>query len=111
MAAPGQAHSSHVEEANYTLCGPFSSYGRNPNVNRQTELDARAAYHSAIMWDITDNPAYATKAKQILNGYSGTLARGLLHAVRQPPGLGINLLLWCGVDHVSQSKSGSRKAL
>ena len=60
-------------QADYTLYGPFTTYGRNPDVNRQTELDACAAYNNAIMWYITGNQAHASKAKQILDGYSGTL--------------------------------------
>ena len=62
-------------QATYPLYGPFTSYGRAPNVNLPTTLDARGAYHNAIMWYLTGNPAHAAKAKQILNGYAGTLTR------------------------------------
>jgi hypothetical protein len=60
--------------SSYVMQGPFSTYGRNPDVNTsQMHGDAAAAYHNAVMWYITGNVAYANKAIQLINGWSSTM--------------------------------------
>jgi hypothetical protein len=69
-----RAHSA--SQATYPMKGPFEEIGRSPNIHfSDFDQDANAAYQCAIMWAITDNPAYAEKSKAILNGWSATLKR------------------------------------
>jgi fibronectin type 3 domain-containing protein len=52
----------------------FPTVGRNPDVNRTAmDQNSSAAYQLAVRWYITGNQAYANKAIQILDGWSGQL--------------------------------------
>ncbi|HVM61327.1 MAG TPA: choice-of-anchor tandem repeat GloVer-containing protein [Verrucomicrobiae bacterium] len=67
---------NEFSQSSYGGSGPFgfATAGRNPDVNR-TALDQNsvAAYDLALRWYITGNQAYANKAIQILDGWSGLL--------------------------------------
>ena len=63
-------------QATYRMLGPFEEIGRNPTVHfREFDQDANAAYQNAVMWAITGETAYASKAKEILNAWASTLKR------------------------------------
>ena len=63
-------------QASYTMQGPFEEISRNPTIHqREFDQDANAAYQCAVMWYITGEVAYATKSKQIVDGWSATLKR------------------------------------
>lgn len=58
----------------YKMQGPLAGVSRNPTIGQGAyDSDANAAYQNAIMWCITSNKAYAEKAKEIINAWSGTL--------------------------------------
>lgn len=58
----------------YRMRGPAAEIGRNPNIHSaQFDSDANAAYQLALMWAITREKAYADKATEILNAWSGSL--------------------------------------
>jgi autotransporter-associated beta strand protein len=55
----------------YTIQGPRTSVGRNPDNARATfENDGSAVYEQAMMWVITGNQAHANKAIQIMDVWS-----------------------------------------
>lgn len=55
----------------YTIQGPRTSVGRNPDNARATfENDGSALYEQAMMWVITGNQAHANKAIQIMDVWS-----------------------------------------
>ncbi len=57
----------------FILCGSYS----NPNHGCTAEdKDATAAYLQAILWYLTDNPAYAENAILIMNTYAKSLTEG-----------------------------------
>ncbi len=63
-------------QSSYGGTGPFGfpTVGRNPDVNRTAmDQNSSAAYQLALRWSITGNQAYANKAIQILDGWSGQL--------------------------------------
>lgn len=63
-------------QATYKMLGPFEEIGRNPTIHfREFDLDANAAYQNAVMWAITGDPAYANKAREIVDGWAATLQR------------------------------------
>lgn len=58
-------------------CGPRS----NPDIGCKDEQnDSDAAYAQALMWAITQNPAYAENAIRIMNAWSSTLRGGHTNA-------------------------------
>jgi hypothetical protein len=72
-----QVFRAHAQsQAAYRMQGPFEEIGRNPNVHfREFDLDANAAYQNAVMWAISGEPAYAEKAREIVDGWVATLQR------------------------------------
>lgn len=66
--------------AGYNMRGPFEEAGRGRHDHPERRghalhagemgADAQAAYHNALMWAITGEPAHAKKAIQILNAWS-----------------------------------------
>jgi hypothetical protein len=65
---------SNCPNSGYTIHGPYTTIGRNPDVNNAGfESDCAAAYYNAVEYWISGNPANATKAITILNDYSSTL--------------------------------------
>ncbi len=63
-------------QLDYRMRGPGEEIGRAPSVNfNQFDSDANASYQLALMWAITGERAYAEKAKEIVNAWSGSLKR------------------------------------
>jgi hypothetical protein len=63
-----------ASQKEYKMQGPLAMVGRNPTVGQGTyDNDANAAHQNAIMWAITNDTAYANKAKEIVNAWSSTL--------------------------------------
>ena len=63
-------------QATWKLRGPFVTVSRdNPPLrigDIEMAQDANAAYQNALLWCLTDNPAHARKAIQILNAWAST---------------------------------------
>ncbi|MGW1786133.1 alginate lyase family protein [Streptomyces sp. NPDC002143] len=62
-------------QSTYTMMGPFASVDRGSTElhNWQFWNDCNAAYQNALMWNLTGVTAHATKALQIIKGWSATL--------------------------------------
>ena len=68
--------SSSYSKSNYALKGPFSEWGRAPNIRKgEAENDALAVYQNALMWAVTGRKEHADKAIQILNAWRMTLKK------------------------------------
>ncbi|MFD4603800.1 alginate lyase family protein [Streptomyces sp. NPDC058464] len=70
LAASGYSSSS------YSMAGPYATVSRGSSGyggNDALWSDANAAYQNALMWVITGDTAHATKALQIIKGWSTTL--------------------------------------
>lgn len=69
------ALTDHPQSASdYKVRGGFEETGRKPSVrSSEHESDANACYQNAMMWAITGDQAYADKAIEIINAWSGTL--------------------------------------
>ncbi len=66
--------SDPASQADYRMRGPREEIGRAPSVNNsQFDQDANAAYQCALMWAITGDQAYADRALDIVNAWSGKL--------------------------------------
>jgi len=77
----GQTFLNHVPQAATTWTA--ATHWSTPGPARRLLDDARAAYACALLWRSTGNPAYSTKAAQILDVWSGTLTT-ILNASGQP---------------------------
>ncbi|WP_256011852.1 alginate lyase family protein [Desertivirga xinjiangensis] len=65
--------SSTQASLTYSMQGPFATVGREPNSNlSQYENDSKAVLYQAILWYMTGNTTYATKAVSILNSWATT---------------------------------------
>jgi hypothetical protein len=65
---------SHSSSA-YATEGPLTTITRDavvPTLPTQWQDDCAGAYQNALLWYLTGDPAHATKAIQILDGWSGT---------------------------------------
>jgi len=63
-----------MSRSDYKMQGPMAMVGRNPTVGQNVyDADANAAHQNALMWCITGDTAYASKAKEIINAWSATL--------------------------------------
>ena len=61
-------------QSTYVMRGPLPLVGRNRSTGQAVyDSDANAAYQNAMMWAITGEAAYASKAKQIVNAWASTL--------------------------------------
>lgn len=69
-----KAHS--LSQKTYQMRGPLTVVTRKPTVGQSNyDSDASAAYQNAIMWVITGDRDYATKAQEIINSWSVTLKK------------------------------------
>jgi hypothetical protein len=65
-----------LSQKNYQMQGPLAMVSRKPTVGQGNyDSDAGAAYQNAIMWVITGDQDYATKAQEIINRWSVTLKK------------------------------------
>jgi hypothetical protein len=62
-------------QSTYSMKGPRATVDRGSTEVGNWELwnDCNAAYQNALMWNLTGNTAHATKALQIIKGWSSTL--------------------------------------
>jgi len=76
--------------SDWHLRGPFEVVTREPansKGNAQMVVDGNAAYQNALMWRLTGDEAYARKAIEILNAWSGALQKMDGHDVQLSAGL------------------------
>jgi hypothetical protein len=65
-----------LSQKNYQMQGPLTMVSRKPTVGQGSyDSDAGAAYQNAIMWVITGDQEYATKAQEVINKWSVTLKK------------------------------------
>ncbi len=86
------AFTNHPQsQASWKLRGPFVTVSRDKPPRRigdvEMALDANAAYQNALLWCLTDNPAYARKAIQILNAWANTCTVIIGHDMQLAAGL------------------------
>ncbi|MFF0083068.1 alginate lyase family protein [Streptomyces canus] len=62
-------------QSTYTMRGPYATVDRGTTEVHNADFwnDCNAAYQNALMWNLTGTTAHATKALQIIKGWSSTL--------------------------------------